>query len=162
MRNNFYDVHKGLWCGGWPDSFENFISDIYIYIWHFMHLADAFIQSNLQLHWGYTFSISFTVSKWIVIFFLSFLCIPPIYVMFFGLYFWKKRMNLFDSLLEFHWQTGMRIPWASKCVHVVMVKRGEILWSTNATLPRKNKKLPLFFKDTEIRWKTGERNHSEP
>ncbi len=30
---------------------------LYIYIFTFMHLADAFIQSDLQLHSGYTFSL---------------------------------------------------------------------------------------------------------
>ncbi len=30
---------------------------IYLFIFTFMHLADAFIQSDLQLHSGYTFSL---------------------------------------------------------------------------------------------------------
>ncbi len=38
------------------------VNDVCLYsIFTFMHLADAFIQSDLQLHSGYTFSISICV-----------------------------------------------------------------------------------------------------
>ncbi len=45
-------------------SFTNSIQKVYVYIYihtfifTFMHLADAFIQSDLQLHLGYTFSLA--------------------------------------------------------------------------------------------------------
>ncbi len=45
------------------NRFKEGLRSTYIYIYAFMHLADAFIQSDLQLHSGYTFLISMCVTS---------------------------------------------------------------------------------------------------
>ncbi len=52
--NICYVLYVLLWIKYWIMWFESLL---FTFTFTFMHLADAFIQSDLQLHSGYTFSL---------------------------------------------------------------------------------------------------------